>query len=31
VTPIGDGRSRYLYAQVEARIATPKFVEAIFG
>ncbi len=32
VTPIGEGRTRYLYASgVEARIATPKFVEAIFA
>ncbi len=32
VTPIRDGRTRYLYASgVDASMATPKFVEAIFG
>jgi vanillate O-demethylase monooxygenase subunit len=32
VTPISEGRSRYLYASgVEARIATPQLVDAIFG
>jgi phenylpropionate dioxygenase-like ring-hydroxylating dioxygenase large terminal subunit len=32
VTPMRDGRTRYLYASgVDARMATPKFVEAIFA
>jgi vanillate O-demethylase monooxygenase subunit len=32
VTPIRDGRTRYLYASgIDARIATPKFVEAVFA
>lgn len=32
VTPTGDRRTRYLYASgVEARFATPQFVEAIFA
>jgi vanillate O-demethylase monooxygenase subunit len=32
VTPIGEGRTRYLYATgVDARIATPKFLEGMFA
>jgi phenylpropionate dioxygenase-like ring-hydroxylating dioxygenase large terminal subunit len=32
VTPIGESKTRYLYASgIDARIATPKFVEAVFA